>query len=431
MDPEKFASVFRQELKPIVEELERIRLLLERSLAFREGLHFGTTVPLHDTSDAESPLATSLAERRAIEPMTKADAAAAASAAVAAATASVARAAGFAAARLATQDARTATPRPPSEESALLGQLLELYPDDAAAVFFAFDRQFRCAPDRLDRLAVGAGLEAAWMAANRASVRALVERNHGGLALVAEMLGRDTDSLQALIDRIGLRAVVESVCERERRHLRDAPLPVRLSQLLFREKLARDLGMVRELDERTWTDLQQRCATLSGECETATDVLERLAEECNLDAVGMERMLRRYEVRSFVADLFDQPVDSVPRVVRRTGRPGGRRALEDAEIETRILNMLLTKGKVGSAHTHIDHLVRTVPTHERGRAREAIERLIAAGTLTLKVTDNSSEPHVSLAVGAVRETEARLREAALRIPTSTEDDEPVVSPSSP
>jgi hypothetical protein len=121
-------------------------------------------------------------------------------------------------------------------------------------------------------------------------------------------------------------------------------------------------------------------------------------------------------------------VDSVPRVVRRTGRSSGRRALGDAEIEARILNMLLTKGKVGAAHTHIDHLVRTVPTHERGRAREAIERLIAAGTLSLKVTDNSSEPHVSLAVSAVRETEARLRQPPDRGLESTADGEAVTSP---
>jgi hypothetical protein len=242
------------------------------------------------------------------------------------------------------------------------------------------------------------------------------------------MLGRDSDSLQALIDRIGLREAVEAVCDRERRRLRDAPLPARLGQLLFREKLARDLGMVKELDESTWLELQQRCAVLSGESETATEVLERVAEECNLDAVGMERLLRRYDVRSFVADLFDQPVESVPRVIRRPERTGARRALSDAAIEARILNMLLSKGKVGAAHTHIDHLVRTVPTHERGRAREAIERLVAAGTLWLKVTDNSSEPHVSLAVGAVRETEERLRRTDLRDSESTADGEPIASP---
>ena len=294
---------------------------------------------------------------------------------------------------------------------ALFRQLLGEYPDDAAAVFFAFHRQQRCAPDALDRLARRAGLEEAWNAANRITVRGLVERQRGGLGSVAELLGRDTDSLQTLIERIGLREQVEAVRARERTRVQKGSLAQRVGQLLFRDRLLQDLGIRTEQESLVRHELVDRCAGLAGECDDAASVLERLGAECNLDASGLERLVRRFELQRFVSDLYQEPTEAQARPgLRRGPRPeASRRAFSDGEIETRILRMLLAKRKVGAAHTHIDHLVRTVPTHERGRARAIVDRLVTEGTLVLKVTDNSAEPHVSLSVAAVPLVEQRLR----------------------
>jgi hypothetical protein len=294
---------------------------------------------------------------------------------------------------------------------AILRQLLDEYPDDAAAVFFGFHRQHRCAPDYLDRLARHGGLEEAWNAVNRTTVRALLERQHGGLASVAELLGRDTDSLQALVARIGLREHVEVVRSRERDRVQKGSLAHRVGQILFRDRLLQDLGIRAEVESQARQELLDRCASLAGECDDAASVYERLGQEYNLDAHGLERLTRRFDLQRFVADLYQELTESQARpALRRGPRPeANRRALGDQEIETRILRMLLAKRKVGAAHTHIDHLVRTVPTHERGRARAVVDRLVTEGTLVLKVTDNSAEPHVSLAVAAVPQVEQRLR----------------------
>jgi hypothetical protein len=291
--------------------------------------------------------------------------------------------------------------------AALLVQLLRDYPDDAAAVYFAFDRQYRCSPDALDRLARIAGVEPAWQAANRLSIRFLVERYHGSLAMAAELLGRDTDSLRGLVDRLGLQAVVDAVRSRERDSMRRAPLAARLGQLLCRERQARDLGILDELDALTRQEVHDLCAQLSGEWGSPAEVFAALGRACDLDTGALERLMRRYDLQRFVADLYQMPVDARPRAARRVERPAPRRALADDEIERRVLRMLLRKRKLGASHTHIGHLVRTVPAHERGRARAVIDRMLAAGWLVLKTTDNSAEPHVSLAVGALAEIERR------------------------
>jgi hypothetical protein len=392
VDPELLTRLLREELGAIRDELVRIRVLLEQ-LGDRRAIDDAAAGD--DPARAPSGSAPPAVSTAPLPP-------------IAAGPMSAARTPPEPASEPTTREKPSGSSRADADEVELLRALLDLYPDDAAAVFYAFDRQFRCSPEHLDRLATSAGLDAAWHAANRIMLRSLVERYHGGTNMVAEMLGRDADSLAALVDRIGLRDHIEAVRARERTKLQSAPLGTRLGQLLFREKLVRDLGILAELDTQTRQDLQHRCAELSGECADSTAVLEQLAAECDLDTVGVERMLRRYDLQRFVADLFEEPVDSMRPIVRRGPRVTLRRPLEAMDIELRMLRMLLSKRKVGAAHTHIGHLLRTVPPHERGRARDIIDRLVQEGTLVLKVTDNSAEPHVSLAVAAVPGIERRL-----------------------
>lgn len=310
---------------------------------------------------------------------------------------------------------RTSTKRSEAAERAarrrrelqLLRQLLADYPADAAAVYFAFERQRRCAPEHLDRLVRGTDLAAAWAAANRASIRSLAERYHGGLNMVAELLGRDSDGLAVLLLRLDLEGETAAIRARERQRIEAASLGQRLHLVLSREKLLRDLGILAAVDERTRHEVQARCAGLSGECADAAAVLRRIGVEFGLDDAGLERLERRYDLVRFTADLYQQPFDA-RRAAPRPSAAAGREArppLQDAEIEARILRMLLAKGKVGASHTHIAHLIRTVPRHERGRARDIVQRLVNEGILVLKTTDNSAEPHVSIAVAAIPQIE--------------------------
>jgi hypothetical protein len=306
------------------------------------------------------------------------------------------------------------TPSHREHELQLARQLLAEYPGDAAAVYFAFDRQLRCAPEHLDRLVRDTDLAAAWTAANRTTIRTLAERYHGDLHMLADLLGRDTDGLAALLQRTGSQAEVEAIRARERRRIDAAVLQERLQLVLHREKLLRDLGILAAVDERTRREVRQRCAGLSGECPDAAAVLRRLGLENELDAAGLERLERRYDLGRFTADLYQAPFERRRSSVRPASPSGRepRRPLEAAEIEIRILRMLLSKGKVGASHTHIAHLIRTVPRHERGRAREIVQRLVAEGVLVLKTTDNSAEPHISIAVAAIPHIEGRVGQTA-------------------
>ncbi len=309
---------------------------------------------------------------------------------------------------------RSPAPEPESHPDArphlaLFTELLREYPTDAAAVYFAFDRQHRCGPEYLDRLARGGDLEVLWYAANRTTIHSLVERYHGGIGRVAEMLARDTDSFLALVDRLGLRGELNYVRGREQARLAAGDLGERLGHLLYRQGMLADLGILADVDTRTRDEVRVLCAEIAGEVDDVEAVLEQLGRVSGLDAGGMDKLERRYDLRRFIADLFEDPeADADTSTFVRAPRRGLPRHHDDATIETRILRMLLAKGKVGAAHTHVGHLLRTVPRHERGRARDIVDRLVGAGILLLKTTDNSAEPHVSLAVEAVAEAEARL-----------------------
>ena len=300
---------------------------------------------------------------------------------------------------------------------ALFTELLREYPGDAAAVYFAFDRQHRCGPEYLDRLARGGDLEIQWHAANRTTIHALVERYHGGIGRVAEMLARDTDSFLALVDRLGLRGELNYVRGREQTRLAAGDLGERLGHVLYRQGMLADLGILTDVDARTRDEVRRLCAEIAGEADDVEAVLEQLGHICGLDAGGMDKLERRYDLRRFVADLFEDPENGDASPFVRAPRRGAPRHHDDATIEARILRMLLAKGKVGAAHTHVGHLLRTVPRHERGRARDIVDRLVSAGILVLKTTDNSAEAHVSLAVDAVAEAEAR---SASPVPTRRE-----------
>jgi len=78
---------------------------------------------------------------------------------------------------------------------------------------------------------------------------------------------------------------------------------------------------------------------------------------------------------------------------------------EDPEPSRRILRFVLSKlvakGKIGGSHTHQDNVLRSLPDHEKGLAREVVDHLYRASYLIPKPTLN--DPHLSLAPERLRE----------------------------
>lgn len=147
-------------------------------------------------------------------------------------------------------------------------------------------------------LAVGGAPEPGVLAMPTAEVVArVVSQYRGGLAKVAEVLGRNRRTLMELLERLNLMEHVVSVRAGERKRILAAPLRDRLSDLLFREKLLDDLGCLKEVDESARGEIQLRCAQLAKNCSTQEEVFAKLAVDCGLEDAGMKRLIWRYDLR--------------------------------------------------------------------------------------------------------------------------------------
>ena len=147
-------------------------------------------------------------------------------------------------------------------------------------------------------LAFGGAPEPGVLAMPTAEVVArVVSQYRGGLAKVAEVLGRNRRTLMELLERLNLMEHVVSVRAGERQRILAAPLRDRLSDLLFREKLLDDLGCLKEVDESARGEIQLRCAQFAKTCATQEDVFTKLAAECGLEDAGMKRLIWRYDLR--------------------------------------------------------------------------------------------------------------------------------------
>src|SRR5262249_46563629 len=100
------------------------------------------------------------------------------------------------------------------------------------------------------------------------AVARVVSQYRGGLAKVAEVLGRNRRTVMELLERLNLMEHVVTVRNNERKRILAAPLRERLTDLLFREKLLDDLGCLKEVDESARTEIQLRCVQLAKTCST-------------------------------------------------------------------------------------------------------------------------------------------------------------------
>ena len=134
-------------------------------------------------------------------------------------------------------------------------------------------------------------------------VARVLAQYRGGLVKVADVLGRNKRSLMQLLDHLNLMQHAIDLRKNERRRILAAPLRERLSDLLFREKLLEDLDCLKDVDERTRTDVVTRLAALARGAETVEDVLAKLAGELGLEDSGMKRLIWRYDLRRQLRDM--------------------------------------------------------------------------------------------------------------------------------
>jgi hypothetical protein len=129
------------------------------------------------------------------------------------------------------------------------------------------------------------------------AVMRVLHQYRGGLGKVAEVLGRNRQTLMELLDRLNLLQFTAEMREQECQRILRAPLRERLADLLFREKLLDDLKCLKQVDDSARTEVQVRCAQLAKTCSTQEEAFAKLASECGLEESGLKRLIWRYDLR--------------------------------------------------------------------------------------------------------------------------------------
>ena len=129
------------------------------------------------------------------------------------------------------------------------------------------------------------------------AVMRVMNQYRGGLGKVAEVLGRNRQTLMELLERLNLLEAAVTMRKQECSRILRAPLRDRLADLLFREKLLEDLKCLKEVDESARTEIQVRCAQLAKTCNTQEEAFAKLAQECGLEESGLKRLIWRYDLR--------------------------------------------------------------------------------------------------------------------------------------
>jgi hypothetical protein len=129
------------------------------------------------------------------------------------------------------------------------------------------------------------------------AVTRVLHQYRGGLGKVAEVLGRNRQTLMELLERLNLLEFTVKMRKQECERILAAPLRERLADLLFREKLLEDLKCLKEVDDSARTEIQVRCAQLAKTCSTQEEAFAKLANECGLEESGLKRLIWRYDLR--------------------------------------------------------------------------------------------------------------------------------------
>lgn len=127
-------------------------------------------------------------------------------------------------------------------------------------------------------------------------LRILVE-NKGNLSRVAELLRRTRRSAQEVIYKLGLDGKTEEIRRAESERIRGLPLRERLDEVLRREKNIEDLGLLKEIDDRTKEEVQLMWARILHGSHRRDEALRQLGRQLGLDSVGVRRLMWRYKLQ--------------------------------------------------------------------------------------------------------------------------------------
>lgn len=94
------------------------------------------------------------------------------------------------------------------------------------------------------------------------------------------------------------------------------------------------------------------------------------------------------------------------------------RHLSNREIVKRILSRMLSKALIGGCHGPLEKIAKGFPEHDKGRAKEAIERLVKAGVIRQKT--NVGTQRVSIERVFVTPCEKFVKGEPLGIPAVDE-----------
>ena len=216
---------------------------------------------------------------------------------------------------------------------------------------------------------------------------------------------------------------------------------------------ARTVAQLRETERRA-DDAQRRCESMKRQLTELREALKRLRRQNNdlstaraaaerraahdeapTESASARRMnqleaqVRKLE-KARAHALREQEGEHAPKPVspgredapKPTPTPEGLAfpSIEDDPDPQRrllrfVLSKLIAKGKIGGAHTHVDHVYRGIADHEKGLAKQLVERLYKEGYLIPKPTGN--DPHLSLSpahLGRAREIiEGRITDPRL------------------
>jgi hypothetical protein len=304
--------------------------------------------------------------------------------------------------------ARSAREMPPEVWSAIAAGIAAENPIFGVILGRELDDRLRWdkEPEDLDRwwqMVRERPLEALWMAASsetpavRKEFTHLAEHCLENFRLSPEATPPSWEFLEGVLDvhaqlASNLRDQEKAVADAERRLAAEAQ---RFDELRTELKRLRrenaDLRAARATAERTIETLNVARARTGPMDASRVEELERRALRAEQER---EHLLRELERRSTdQAGLEGEPPAPAPKEVLRpeppTPDPGPR-----ARVLRHIVRRLFTKGKIGSSHTHEDNVLRGLPDHEKGIAKEAMSLLYREGLLVPKPT--VADPHLSL-----------------------------------
>lgn len=159
--------------------------------------------------------------------------------------------------------------------------------------------------DDLDRALAANGLSERFRARQAENVRFLFGFHRGARGKVEQALFLTAEELDALVERLGLRAEVEAMRDFHRSAvLARMGVGDRLRLVLTREKYLADLGILDAVDRELEAYARERFERQAASAPAASAVEERVRREMGLDPEAMRRLMRRYRMVGFARSLL-------------------------------------------------------------------------------------------------------------------------------